>query len=214
MMPMRTVYWIGTSRRLDLNSSFYSQGHSWFSRVPITSAGEYIPILQATYKVVSAAGWGGSVLEQWIRNDLERINRLPDGGRACFTEPVLCFPILDSRMFQKGDYPPRWSFAFDLEVNLFEPNDVDRLKSALIWIKSGSTLHDRGLPKVDRWVTVSKDSVFKLRGDQEMKVWLKVVDFVPRNDELGITGWIRVMRVDEPATPKTPSPPSQPQPSP
>jgi hypothetical protein len=47
-----------------------------------------------------------------------------------------------------------------------------------------------------------------------MKVWLKVVDFVPRNDELGITGWIRVMRVDEPATPKTPSPPSQPQPSP
>jgi hypothetical protein len=63
-------------------------------------------------------------------------------------------------------------------------------------------------------VTVSKDSVFNLRDDKEMKVWLKVVDFVPRNDELGITGWIRVMRVDEPATPKTPSPPSQPQPSP
>jgi hypothetical protein len=205
---------VGSSADSDIRTTFYAAKTSWSSKAPFTSVGQYIPFLQATYKVVSAAGEGGSVLEQWMRIDLERVDSLPDGGRACFSEPVFCVPILDSRMYQIGEYAPAWGAIVQMELRLFEPPAENRLKFATLNIQGEATLHDRGLPKVDRWVTVSKDSVFNLRDDKEMKVWLKVVDFVPRNDELGITGWIRVMRVDEPATPKTPSPPSQPQPSP
>jgi hypothetical protein len=214
LTPGRRLYWVGTFADEDLKTSFYAQNSKWSSQAPFSSVGQFIPILQGTYKTVSASGEGGGVNDRWIAIELQRVDALPDGGKACFIDLVYCIPILDSRMFQEGDYPPERSYLFALQLRLFEPKNGDRMKSALLWIKSGSTLHDRGLPKVNRWVTVSKDSVFNLRDDKEMKVWLKVVDFVPRNDELGITGWIRVMRVDEPATPKTPSPPSQPQPSP
>jgi hypothetical protein len=120
-------------------------------------------------------------------------------------------------MFNHGDEARRGSNRLDKRsLTLFEPKDGDRLKAADLRISLDEYLSDGTTKKISRWVTVSKDSVFELRNDKELKVWLKVVDFVPRDDELGITGWIRVMRVEEPVTVTKPNPakpgPSRPAP--
>jgi hypothetical protein len=200
-----------------LKEAFYGVSNNWSMHAIILDPGQHVPLLQATYKVERASGQGGGVLERGVGIDLVRVDSLPDGWKACFTDEVFPIPLLDSRMFNHGDEARRGSNRLDKRsLTLFEPKDGDRLKAADLRISLDEYLSDGTTKKISRWVTVSKDSVFELRNDKELKVWLKVVDFVPRDDELGITGWIRAMRVEEPVTVTKPNPakpgPSRPAP--
>jgi hypothetical protein len=213
----RMNVWLRVAEDTSLNIDYFTRGSRYSMSVMDVRPGNYVAVGHATYKVLRSGGQDGNVLERnaWI--DLERVDRLPNGGKACFIEPVFSLPLVNPKWFPHDTIPYYETTLYRMGVHLYEPKEGDRTDVADLNIArryDNSKSKKDQLPFFKRWVTVSKDSVFELRNDKEMKVWLKVVDFVPRNDELGITGWIRVMRVDEPATPPKPDPSKQQPPEP
>jgi hypothetical protein len=205
----KSPFWLLVREDRSLRSRTYASGSKYVLAACDMRPGTYVAVCQSTYKVIKSEGEGGSALERYPEIDLERVDAIPDGGQASFSDPVFSIPMADPKVSAYGDPVTYDSQLYDRSLKLYTSKGQDPESFADLKIGKEIQLGPRSFDTTYRWVTVSKDSVFNLRDDKEMKAWLKVVDFVPRNDELGITGWIRVMRVDEPATPPKPAPSKQ-----